>query len=520
MIDATSSTSVQIRPNSSILAVLSHLNYKAWYALAELVDNALQSARANEEALKSVEGADYRVRVTIDINPDDLTITVRDNAAGIRGSDFPRAFRAAQVPDDTTGLSEFGMGLKTAACWFAHRWTVRTTALSEPVERSVTFDLDQIKKHDLEVITVREEPANPAGHFTEIVLHCYPNKIPYTKTSGKVKTHLASIYRRFLLSQELTIKINGVPLAAEQKEILEYPRVGLDNEPSGKPLRWERKFTFDFAEGCRATANVGLLATGDTSGAGFALLRRNRLIVGSDDETYRPPQIFRAPNSYTYQRLFGEIDIEGVPVTHTKDGFLWGELEGPFIEALRKELSSTEMDMLAQAENYRVGQRRRAEQQTLQEKVTHVGDRAVETIRTSLASEFAPVVHHQEPPSPPLVVMEEAATYDDREFELDFDYGVKWKVRVEVTDDPAVGKFVEVVQKHAPGGSEMRYRLSLQHPFVRKHLGSGEENLGLFYALAASIAVAEAAAKSGGADDQGRRMRDFMDRALRQLSSI
>lgn len=517
----TSPATIEIRPNSSILAVLSHLNYKAWYALAELVDNALQSARTHEEPLKAVEGPEYRLRVTIDVNPEDSTIVVRDNAAGIRGADFPRAFRAAQIPPDTSGLSEFGMGLKTAACWFAHRWTVRTTALGESVERSITFDLDQIKRQDLEEIKVGEEPANPNAHFTEIVLQCYPNKIPYTKTSGKVKSHLSSIYRRFLESGELTIKYNEIRLEPARKEVLQYPKVGLDNEPQGEPITWQRTFDFKFGEVARATAKVGLLATGDTANAGFALLRRSRLIVGSDDETYRPHQIFKASNSYIFQRLFGEIEVEGVPVTHTKDGFLWGELEGPFIEALRQELTRPEMNFIAQAENYRVGQRRRAEQQSLQQKVIDVGERAVDTIRTSLATEFAPVIHHTEAPPPPApLVMEEAATYDDREFEIDFDYGVKWKVRVEVTDDPAVGRLVEVIQKSKPGHSEMHYRLSLQHPFVRKHLGSNEENLGLFYAMAAAIAVAEAAAREGGLDDQGRRMRDFLDRGLRQLSSI
>ena len=34
---------VSIRPGVRVLSVLRHLNYKPWFALAEFVDNALQS---------------------------------------------------------------------------------------------------------------------------------------------------------------------------------------------------------------------------------------------------------------------------------------------------------------------------------------------------------------------------------------------------------------------------------------------------------------------------------------------
>ena len=39
--------------------------------------------------------------------------------------------------------------MKSAACWFAPRWTVRTSALGEPVVRTVHFDIDPFRKHCL-----------------------------------------------------------------------------------------------------------------------------------------------------------------------------------------------------------------------------------------------------------------------------------------------------------------------------------------------------------------------------------
>src|SRR5438477_12020167 len=112
--------SVSIRPGVRVLSVLRHLNYKPWFALAEFVDNALQSYLDYRRVLSKVEGKDFKLKVSISIQPEDGgRIVIRDNAAGIHKADYSRAFRAAEVPADSSGLSEFGMGMKSAACWFA-----------------------------------------------------------------------------------------------------------------------------------------------------------------------------------------------------------------------------------------------------------------------------------------------------------------------------------------------------------------------------------------------------------------
>lgn len=89
-------TTVDIRPGVSVLAVLRYLNYKPWFALAEFVDNAIQSYLSNRDALLIADGSSQRVRVSIEIDSTPPgRITIRDNAAGIAGSEFPRAFRPA-----------------------------------------------------------------------------------------------------------------------------------------------------------------------------------------------------------------------------------------------------------------------------------------------------------------------------------------------------------------------------------------------------------------------------------------
>src|SRR5258708_9351819 len=152
---ATDIESVNIRPGVSILSVLSHLNYKPWFAMAEFVDNSLQSFLDYREELERIEGPDTKLKVSIELNlTGDKRIIIRDNAAGIHVNDYIRAFQPAAVPLDRSGLSEFGMGMKSAPCRFAQNWTLRTKSLRETVERIDSFNTEPIITCHLEELWV------------------------------------------------------------------------------------------------------------------------------------------------------------------------------------------------------------------------------------------------------------------------------------------------------------------------------------------------------------------------------
>ena len=51
---------LDIRPEAGILGVFSRLSYKAWYAIAEFVDNSTQSFFSNEEKFMEVHGLCFR----------------------------------------------------------------------------------------------------------------------------------------------------------------------------------------------------------------------------------------------------------------------------------------------------------------------------------------------------------------------------------------------------------------------------------------------------------------------------
>ena len=55
---------VNIRPGVSVLSVLRYLNYEPWFALAEFVDNAVQSYVENKKKLHEAEGTTWQLRVS------------------------------------------------------------------------------------------------------------------------------------------------------------------------------------------------------------------------------------------------------------------------------------------------------------------------------------------------------------------------------------------------------------------------------------------------------------------------
>ena len=180
-----------------------------------------------------IHGKDASLRVVIDIEAGpSVRLSVKDNAAGIEQADYPRAFRPAAIPPDTSGLSEFGMGMKSAACWFAPRWDVRTSALGEPVERLIRFDINKIVDDQIEELEIKEKKVPKDTHFTEVVLEDL-HHVPIGRTVGKIKDHLTDIYRVFLRDGTLELIYNEEALRFVERKVLVAPHFkNLEHIPS------------------------------------------------------------------------------------------------------------------------------------------------------------------------------------------------------------------------------------------------------------------------------------------------
>lgn len=482
---------VDIRPGVNILSVLRHLNYKPWYAIAEFVDNSLQSFLSEEEALKEANGKQHRLEIRIDITSSDpAKISIKDNAAGIRTADYQRAFRPAEVPPDASGLSEFGMGMKSAACWFAPTWRVRTSALGEDITRLISFDIKNIINDDLQELKVSKEPSNPNTHFTEVVLENLHNAIA-GRTLGKIKEHLTDIYRDFTRRGDVMIFLNGKALLYKDPTVLIAPYF---KTPDEDPIKWKKQVNFDFGDGLKVSGFAALRDPASTTHAGFSLFRRRRVIQGSGDEGYRPQEIFGNANSFRYQRLFGELHLEGFDVSHTKDGFRWDENEQPFLELLKEELDKDDVPLLKQAEGHRIIVSREKLQVRASQAVTKTTE-----VMTTYLPEALP--HIAEKPLVETSTQEAIHTsvLAQKAFDIEFQE-INWQINIEAHQDSAESQWLDFhdISSIENNPRRLDIRLNLSHPFVIRFGQSETDALEAQMRMGAAIAMAEVLAKDAG----------------------
>ena len=375
---------IDITPPVQIYDYFKHLSYEPHYALAEFIDNSTQSFYNHEEELSDIHSVTHpSPYVTVRIKIADDSIIIDDNAFGMNRDDFKRAMQLARVPQNTDGRNEFGMGLKTAACWFGDKFTVTTTQKNCSKELKCTLDLEQLNQTNSHTLPIIESEVERKCHGTVIKIEKLSHKLNHGNKINKLQKELTSIYRHDIRNGKLKLIIND---HNDNNQNLEYepPKILEDN---GKTWKKEFEFTVeneavtqfnnyhqDNPLNLKCSGFVGLLETGSTTDAGFTLIRRGRVI----EANYRPESVVGRSNDFAYQRVFGEINMDGFPVTQAKDKFDWQfGIEEDFINALKNEVS----EYVKQARLYR--KRKTADMENITENM--LADLSESTIISSVS---------------------------------------------------------------------------------------------------------------------------------------
>lgn len=493
---------VNIRPGVTILSVLKHLNYKPYYALAEFIDNAIDSYLKNETELRRIEGEDFKLRVDIEFDTNNKRITIKDNAAGIHSTDFQRAFRTAELPPDNTRLSEFGMGMKSAACWFTNNWQAKSKSINEIEERTVSFDISKIVEDKIEELEIKSKNVQLNSHYTVITLLGIEEKMPIVRGLGKVKRHLASIYRDFFRKGILDLYINGKKLEYKSPKILNTPYY---DSPEGDKIFWKQEVEFDFGDDhnggqLKAKGFIAIMETMSVKDSGFALFRRGRVIEGSadNDEGFRPTALSGSLGSHRYKRLFGELHLEGFSVSHTKDGFQWDDNMEVFLDLLKEELSGqNSIPILKQADKYRVRESAKNYQKVSQKVVDSTAEKIQETISEDVKGIESKPVNEKEPE--PLVKLYKSYF---KKFPLNIS-NIDYMVHIELSYDETIDELIQVgnhlVTEKDDNYQNIGVRLSLIHPFMIEFAGDDHKIIEPVLRFAVALGLSEIIAKKSGA---------------------
>ena len=324
---------IQLQLGLDIIRSYKRLAYTPWHAIAELVDNSTQAyfnnrAQLDEEFARN----DDHLEVSVVYDRDRGYIRVSDNASGMSLEELAYAMHVGARPANADGRSKFGMGLKTAACWMGNRWTVKTKRSGDPIEHTVTVDVEQVANGDHDLPYRATDTGDLYLHYTVVEIFDL-NRPLHGRTLGKVRDFLRSMYRQDLRDGSMTLRWQGESLAWDEgdEQFLEA-RDG---------TRYKRNFSFSI-DGKEVTGWVGVLDRGSRARAGFSILHAGRVVRGWPD-SWRPEGIFgqfQGSNDLVNQRVIGEIHLDAFEVTHTKDDILWLGSQEEDVERQLKALSA------------------------------------------------------------------------------------------------------------------------------------------------------------------------------------
>lgn len=511
-----SALAVNIRPQVDVYATYRRLSYRPWFAIAEFVDNSTQNYYDHRRALLRAfkkDGPPGRLRIEVTYDSENNTLSILDNANGMEIEELTRALVLNKPPPDPSGRSEYGMGLKTAACWFGKTWTIDTSRLGSDRALTATVHVPDLAANKTDEVPVRHRPAPPERHFTRITIEGLYNPIR-GRTVGRIRDQLASMYREDLRSGEIEIFWNGEAIAFEEPPIL------IEELDGGVTREWRKDVEIDILwdghdRDLKVTGWIGIRIPASQRDAGFVLLRRRRVVIGGPGEGYKPIEIFGQGNTFRSQRLIGELHMDHWPVTQAKDAFDWsGGLEDSLIDEL-KRASQGYMD---KAEGYR-----QATQQVTRTEMELASERTREVFTDRrFGAAIAEEVAFPEPAKTETQVTEDATklhAVSEGPIFYRLDVGTDiWQFRIYWQDQLSDAHWMQVSY---PQDNEIDVFLNMAHPFFASHLGD-RGVLEVLQKFVLSLALAERMARQTSRDGlvAPGDFRNFMNRVLRRASEI
>ena len=457
---------VSIEIGSAMFARYADLPNTVSHAIAEFIDNALQSYRDNKTAILAIN-PDYEFKVIVDIAWDSETgkakeISISDNAAGLNFKSFKKAFMTAETPENNSGLNEFGMGMKTAAAWLGCNWSVRTSAIHENVERFYNFNLQYVLENEVKELPYTEEEVSALSHYTVVKITEPTKNSPTEKSLKKIKNELTSIYRQSLRVQEMSLYLCNEKLEFEEFPILHAPFV---KTPNAEPIEWKMNIDIPFGK-YRATGFIGILRDMSEQNRGIVLLRRGRVVMGADEDgrRYSPKCLCGSMGSPRYKRLFGELELEGFEVSFNKNDIQDKENLEALMEVVKCAIHTKDFDLYTQAEDYRLNENKKVVNKLIKRHEASPKEK-----KQPIVIQTKPSKDYVIPESEPVIIREPITlgSYTDT-YKIN---GVNYKLNVEYVEGGDDLFWTDISKKHK---NEITCKINTSHIFF-DHFGKPSE---------------------------------------------
>jgi hypothetical protein len=504
---------VPIGTGGRIWGMLKNLESSPWKQLGEFIDNSLSSWMTDEEN-------DWSVQIDITFDPDYGSgdkkgrLIIRDNALGISDEMMQRAFDLGNIPENLVNpknLNQFGVGMKVAACWFGDKWVVETSALGEPVKKTVKWDLKEVVAGKLTELPVETMPAKTQEHFTVITITDLNHSPEHQSTIAKIKTFIPKMFRKFIEDGRVTITWDGEVLTDKTPPVLTAPWYKDVEKELKDPVQvyWDTSFDLDLKTGQKMSGYACLFEKFDRQHTGLNYFWRNRLIQGNIEPFYRPTGLFGPGNSFRTGRLYIEIYCDEMQVTNNKGAIDWSlsrVKEDDLIAALITELRLPDLPLLQQGENHRNPQA-----EILKTRIDTGLDHAKEVADKEGKKFIESII---QPSNDVLPTDTNTDIIADRVITHKLDgHETSFKVAC-VTAGPGTPWITIEWGKGA--NPEHAVLLNLNHPFLQKHLKN--ETLPIFIGFSVSLLYGEFKSLALLQLDELRLLRLFTDKFLRYMA--
>lgn len=356
---------MDITPSPRILRMLGEIEFAEWQCIAELIDNSIDDFTSIRTSGEPWPGG-FKVIVTLPSRsapPGESEVVIRDTGRGMDWPDMSRAVKAGWSGNDRFDkLGLFGMGFNVSTARLGSKTTVLSTRVGDTSWAGVEIDFDKIGE-DFQAADLEEPKEDLSEHGTIITISRLKRQQAewLQRNAQQLREMLGRVYSWILTNTAIEIWVAGVQVkprlhciwsedryvtfgsgdAAEQVPAvikIDQPYAPADAcmycgnwQDKGKSTCDDCGSTQLAARERRIHGWVGIQRHLDKRDFGLDFLRNGRKILTFDKRVFEwtNPDDPVGGTSLEYPvdlahlggRIVGEIHLDHVPVTYSKDAF-------------------------------------------------------------------------------------------------------------------------------------------------------------------------------------------------------
>lgn len=360
---------LDITPSPRILRMLGEIEFAEWQCIAELIDNAFDDFTEIMKSGVTWPGG-YKVVVTLPVRTlpnEEAQVVIQDTGRGMSRQSLENAVRAGWSSNDRfEKLGLFGMGFNVSTARLGNKTQVLSTQAGVAEWTGVEIDLTALKEN-FEAKDLREAKADLNEHGTKIVIsQLKPAHADWLRrNANQLRDILGRVYSWILDTSPVELWVGGVQVRPRRACVWgedRYVLYGSGRNAVQVPavIKIDQKYNpadaceqcgnwqdrgYDACQVCESTALqsrerrihgwVGIQRHLDKRDYGIDFLRNGRKILQFDKKIFdwvdpNDPvggTITEYPVDMAHLggRIIGEIHLDHVPVTYSKDAFEYSD---------------------------------------------------------------------------------------------------------------------------------------------------------------------------------------------------